>query len=221
MNQPSLYYAVRASTFFLSRDLSLVFAANEDDVIEIDPLAARVLSLCPGCKELEDHITGAMQRGLFTDRGAVAAAISRLVRVGLLRRFDHLSLPELLKPISQQPRRISVVAIITTDRPQALVRCLKSLVTNCSLSDNRPRFIIVDGSCDKDNRTANQLAGSEIARTTPHVVDYVGPVEARALRAQLATSGVPESTLRFGLSAGAIGANRNIRTRAYQGRRSF
>ena len=107
-------------------------------------------------------------------------------------------------------REIATAAIITADRPRLLARCLESLVSNCALGRSQPRILIVDGSRQDRNRVVNRRNVRESAARTQLKVDYVGPVQARALRARLAARGIPRRTLRFGLTPGGTGANRNI-----------
>ena len=107
-------------------------------------------------------------------------------------------------------REIATAAIITADRPRLLARCLESLVSNCALGRSQPRILIVDGSRQDRNRIVNRRAVRESAARTQLEVDYVGPDQARGLRARLAARGIPRSTLRFALTPGGTGANRNL-----------
>jgi len=107
-------------------------------------------------------------------------------------------------------REIATAAIITADRPRLLVRCLESLISNCELGRCQPRILIVDGSRQDRHRVVNRRAVRASAARTQLEVDYVGPEQASRLRARLAARGIPRKTLRFGLTPGATGANRNI-----------
>jgi hypothetical protein len=107
-------------------------------------------------------------------------------------------------------REIATAAIITADRPRLLARCLESLLSNCELGLSRPRILIVDGSRQDRHRVVNRRAVRSSAARTQLEVDYVGAEQARGLRARLAARGIPRRTLRFGLTPGGTGANRNI-----------
>ncbi len=111
---------------------------------------------------------------------------------------------------TERSRDIATVAIITADRPRFLARCLESLVSNCELGHSQPGIIIVDGSRQDRHRVVNRRTVGESAARTQLEVDYVGPEQARGLRARLAARGIPRKTLRFGLTPGDTGANRNI-----------
>ena len=199
------YYPVPSTSFPLAHDVSLVLTHDDNRVSEIDPRAARVLGALTGCRDLRAHADAAVQVGIAANRRDATAVVRRLARNGLLR---ELRLPRRRK---QPPSRaISMVAIVTAGRPRILARCLASLAANCRLSSVAPRIVIIDGSTRERDRVENRRAGRITQSTTPHRVEYVGPSEARALRDRLAAAGVPEATLRFGLTPGATGANRNL-----------
>ena len=126
------------------------------------------------------------------------------------RRHPQMTFVQETRSDPPSSRPITTAAIITAGRPRLLVRCLESLVSNCALGGNRPRILIVDGSRQDRHSAANRRAGREIGTRTRLEIDYVGPEQGRALRSRLAAGGVPPRTLRFGLTPGSTGANRNI-----------
>ena len=210
MDDSKHFYAVPSAWCPLTRAVSLLFVHDQHDVIEIDRFATQVLEVCRGYREFRLHANAVMQAGLSSDRRAVARVMSRLVDLGLLRHIDHFSPSELTRSETEESEAINVVAIVTADRPKVMSRCLESLLCNCDISGSRPRIMIVDGSRETSNREANELFCVAMARTTGHSIEYVGPLQANALRRRLAAAGIPESTLSFGMSPGGTGANRNI-----------
>ena len=210
---PALYQPVAASSFPLTHDVSLVFAHDRGQVTEIDPFAARVLTVLSGRRTLHAHAEAVVQAGVSSDRTIVSGALRRLIGAGALRRAV------VLPPEGGSQRRGSpnasaaaptTVAIVTADRPRMLERCIESLARDCGRSTHRPRILVVDGSRHARHRAANRRASAAAARTTAHVVTYVGQDEAAALRARLAAAGVPDAVLQFALTPGTTGANRNL-----------
>ena len=204
---PRRYYPVPSTGFPLAHDVSLVLNHDANRVSELDPRAARVLAALAGCRDLQAHADTAMRLGIAADGRDATAIVRRLARAGLLR---ELRLP---RPAARERgRAIPTVAIVTAGRPKLLARCLASLAANCELSSVTPGILIVDGSARERDRLENRRAAAIAESATRHAVEYVGPSEARALRDRLAATGVPEATLRFGLTPGGTGANRNIAT---------
>ena len=210
MDDSKHFYAVPFSSCPLTGELSLVFVDDQHDVIAIDSFATRVLGVCRGYRELPAHAAAVVRAGLSSDPRAIAAAMVRLVDLGLLRQIGQFTPPGSVRSDTEESETINVVAIMTADRPAVMSRCLQSLVRNCDASGNRPRIAVVDGSRQLRHRQANERACVAIARKTNHSIRYLGPLQASGLRCRLAAAGIPDSTLSFGLSPGATGANRNI-----------
>ena len=206
MTSSATYYPLPVSTHALSRGLTLVLDRRNNRVCELDALAGRVLSCCHGMKTPEAHATAAWQAGTTADPSTMRRAVEQLVELGLLRRGAA-------RPsgagtgASASPAPVSTVAIITADRPQSVERCLRSVIGHATTFGHTPRVVVVDGSRTLADATA--AAVGRVGKATGGKVTYVGRSEAGVLRHMLARH-VPESVLRFGLTPGSIGSNRNL-----------
>ena len=205
----TLYYAVRAAVFEVRPGVSLALIRGADGATELDAAAARALAGCQGVKTMAAHAASAPDAGSEAAQSETAAALGRLVAAGLLRPFAGMTPPTLpAEPGRVRAATIDAVTVVTADRPAALDRCLASLDRHCDRFGRRPRTVVVDGS----RRLAADVEA--VAREARDAVptEYVGPFEAAAVRRLLARAGIPDSVLRFGLTPGSTGCNRNLAT---------
>ncbi len=207
MSSSTTYYALPVSTHSLSRGLTLVLDRRNNRVCELDSIASRVLSCCDGMKTPDAHATAAWQAGTTGDPSAMRRALEQLVELGLLRRAAATVGGAGAPAASACPAPISTVAVITADRPQAVERCLHSVIRHAATFGHTPRVVVVDGSRVLPDATA--VAVDRVGKATGVMVHYVGRSEAGVLRHKLARH-APQSVLRFGLTPGSIGNNRNL-----------
>jgi hypothetical protein len=206
-----LYRAARISIHQAGRSRALIFSEEHGQALEVDASVARLLSLCQGCRTLDGHAAALARVGMAGDAHAVAATLQSLAMTGLLRSCADLLATADVSAAPSEARPITTVAIITADRPTVVARGLESFARHLDTHGQRARLLVVDGSRDQAARAANQRLTADLARRSRRTADYVGPMEAAALRERLAAAaGAPRETLDFALTPGAIGANRNL-----------
>ena len=204
-----LYRAARLSIHQAGRTRALLHAHEQGQVLEVDAMVARLLSLCQGCKTLEGHAAAIARTGLAGDVHAVTVTLQSLAMSGLLRNCGDLW-PASALSAAAEVAPVTTVAIITADRPAVLRRGVESFARHFDEHDQRARLLVVDGSRDATHQAANRQVAADLARSGGRTIDYAGVDEARALRVRLAAAGASETMLDFALTPGAIGANRNL-----------
>jgi hypothetical protein len=100
---------------------------------------------------------------------------------------------------------ITTIGVTTADRPEPLVRCLRSLIPQ--VRGRAVRIIVVDGSKVARNESLNRSNVKSIARSADLEITYIARSERQAIRKAL-RSVCPGRLLDFALTPGASG-NRN------------
>jgi hypothetical protein len=205
-----LYRSARITIHQAGRSRALIFSEEHGQALEVDASVARLLSLCQGCKTLDGHAAALARTGLG-DAHALAATLQSLAMSGLLRSCADLLPPPDVQASSVDARPIRTVAVITAGRPSILARGLESFARHLDAQGQPARLLVVDGSRDAADQAANRNIVAELHRRTGRQGDYVGEREAAALRERLAADqDAPRELLDFALTAGTIGANRNL-----------
>lgn len=209
MSDTARFHVTPVSTFQLSQTLALVLNRENEDILELEPIAAGVLGRCYGARPLEAHATIARQAGVASNPHAIANAMDTLISLGLLRQMAD---PVPAVPAGTQ--NIDTIAIVTADRPQSLARGLEAIARHRTVS--QPRVLVIDGSRvhGAHTRTVVERAAADYGLDTR----YVGAAEAAQLRERLAEASIPRPVLDAALTPGSIGSNRNLATLLTAGR---
>jgi hypothetical protein len=118
--------------------------------------------------------------------------------------------------VSPAKNRISDLAIVTRERPESLLTCLSSFITNAQSHDRKSRYIVSDDTRRPSDRDETRQALQRLAQKKGVEIAYYGLEEKRQLaRRVVAVGDVPEAVLDFALfdaedcGESTLGANRN------------
>jgi hypothetical protein len=206
----ALYRPIRFTMYGLDQHRALVFSDELQRTVELRGDAIRVLMGCDGARTLDAHLGNVARYATGADTNMIRELLRDLVSLGLLRALTNGFAQNAHGATSTSTVSITTLGVVTADRPQLLRRCLRSFVNHCEQFGHSPRFLIIDGSSQAKNRVLNQEIAREVERYSGWVVTYIGAVEAAALHASMAKSGIDQSVLEFGLTPGATGAGRNL-----------
>lgn len=208
------FRAVNFETYPAGSTTELLFSEEGQFVREIGYKTAFILRLCAEPKSLAQHIGFLASRLEIEDRASVSRVVKALAEAGLLRRMSSLRAQLAATSTGTKSQdRITSVGILTSDRPQALERCLQTYTDHFSRKGRHPRMIVVDDSRESSNLARNQSICTSIAHRSGFSIVYVGDAEKRQFRNTLESEGMPPAVLEFGLPIGSLshstGANRN------------
>ena len=197
---------------------------SEYGIVQVGRLGPRVVlhgnlrTILDRCRTFADMDTHAAEIGrhfkLPPDQwGTIKVALADLRERGLLISESDLVIARGDRR-HKSPTRITTVAIITCDRPVALMECLQSYAHIYSVMDRPTEMIVMDDSTADQSRSQNRTAlasGCVLARTR-----YADRSARETFIKELAACGISSDVLRFGLLDGAVGvcgpkmgANRN------------
>jgi hypothetical protein len=205
MTGSATYHASHVRIFPIGGTLCLALDRASNNVVELDAVAARVLGACHGARSLEAHASNALD-GASSSVAQVTAALQQLILLGLLRETADGEVATARAGAATSP--ITTISIVSADRPAKAAQCLAALGRQCDLEDAHPRQMLVDGSRRHQAETAAVVAAA--SRKARMGVDYIGPQQVDTLVRALSEKGIPRSVLRFALSSGDVGSNRNI-----------
>jgi hypothetical protein len=180
-----LYQQVPLSVASLTTDSQLVYARHE--VAQVMPnFTAEILRRCVEFETLEDHAVELVQElRLSGDQiKGVKEQLDELVAQGLLVEHDDLA-ERIRKNAPESPAgTFSTLGIVTSDRPEALRRCLDSYLD--AMGDRSIDIVVVDDSNDESNRAANREAVAAASARAKGVLRYAGPEQRSAFAAVIA-----------------------------------
>jgi hypothetical protein len=179
---------------------------------------ATLLKCCEEFATIDVHVDRCLRKlGLDESlRPQVTAGVEALVQSGDLAPKEAFlrGLTKAAAPRTPQPR-ISIVGMITCDRPAALERGLLSYVRNVKHHGRDVEFVAADDSPDPASRRTNLDLLRTLKSRFGVRASYLGAEEKDAFEAKLAReSGVPRETIRS-ITRGCeqsrfrAGANRN------------
>jgi hypothetical protein len=206
-------------------DYTAYYAGNDFQLIGSDVTGVRqvlpsisvpLLKACDRFRTLDEHARVICQVEPFREVPveAVRELLFGLVSMGLL--ISHEDLAERLGQIvgPEAPPTISVVGVLTCNRPSALRRVASTTLENASRHGRRVELVVVDDS-DEEHQQANLAVLHELKDRYGIDVWYAGRAEKAAFARALAEHcAIPLATLNVALTrpAGwpaAPGANRN------------
>lgn len=203
----ALFRVVPHSLYQIGTDQWLVYMDQTGRVIECDGSVLSILKACRGCRPFEGHLSLGIQRGSNPDARAVGAVLSQLVEAGLLCEYLHPSAALDHRAHDTPPRLPTTLAIVTAERPWHLGRCARSFLSHFREHGHAVRLLVVDGSRRRESREANLASLRECAREGLGQIDVIDP---EALEAGLRRTAGTSAAVRFLLTGGATGANRNV-----------
>ena len=133
-----------------------------------DQHVANIIEQNPGMQGQQNDIRNVLQNML--DSGMMVSAKS------VTKKFRDAVNPQLVDNGSDAP----VVAIITWERPEALERLLKSVISNCTTRDFH-RLYVIDDSREAGNISKNRALVEELAPQMDTAVQYFGRDEQQSL----------------------------------------
>ena len=201
-----LFYPEPTFSFYLNRDISVVLTRDVEVLCELSPIEAQVLSSCQGLRDIGDHVHQSLRTGVRATPTQLADAVVSLLERGALKDGRQLLSRE--DTNGSSPQKISDVIIVTADRPSTVRRGLTSAIEHARRFGENVRFLVVDGS--RRETEATEATVVDIRSRLGADVRYVGPRQAERFRLALADSGIPPEVVRFGLTLGEIGSNRNL-----------
>lgn len=169
----------------------------------VEKEAATILDCCSGIRSEDELVSEAAARtGVGPERMRVA--IGELHRCGLLRelRFQPGA------SAARAPDEISVVAVVTADRPRYLARCLEDMRKACERHCTWPEVLVVDNSVHDSSESRNVVA--QFRRRWAGNAYYVGRAEAARLPTLLGGSPDGRRMVKFSMTPGEIGCGRNV-----------
>ncbi len=134
---------------------------------------ARIIESNPGMQDQQDNIRNVLQSML--DQGIMVSA----------KEVCNSLKPGAETTVEENETSAPVVAIITWERPQALERLLKSVVTNCD-TKKLHRLYVIDDSRDAENIRQNQALVKKFASGMATPFQYFGQDEQQSLLDDLA-----------------------------------
>lgn len=203
----ALFRVVPHSLHQIGTDHWFVYVDQTGRLIECDGTVRSILAACQGCRPLEEHLSRATRRGGDSDGEAARAVLSQLVEAGLLCEWIPSSSQPGLPAPDASPRLPTTLAIVTADRPRHLRRCAQSFLDHFRQHGRVLRVLVVDGSRHRENREANRETLRECARERLGQIDLIDP---EAFEARLRRTAGTSTSLRFLLTGGTTGANRNV-----------
>lgn len=176
------------STGLFAFDDCAVYPLPQNQVLVRNPrngahsvMQPEVYSALLDCREfrsLEGHIEHLARSNdsLAGQKDRVLAVLESARQDGFLISADIYR--EILAPSARQVAHVDkpVVALLTWERPDAMKRCLESMVANCNL-ENTARIYVIDDSRSQQAQQQNRLNTDDFARRCPVPVIYVGAVE--------------------------------------------
>lgn len=133
-----------------------------------DQHVANIIEQNPGMQGQQNDIRNVLQNML--DNGMMVSAKS------VTKKFRDAVHPQQVDNRSEVP----VVAIITWERPEALERLLKSVISNCTTRDFH-RMYVIDDSREAANISKNRALVEELAPRMDTAVQYFGRDEQQSL----------------------------------------
>jgi hypothetical protein len=206
----ALFQAEAARVYRYAPDRSVVYAPSKRTIVlACHPAVEQVLALCAHPRPFAEHVQAVRVAGLVDSVDASRMVLDTLAAADLLRVLPS--------PVGKLPTRlqarirheVTLVGIVTADRPFHLRRCLRSLVAHCRRYSVRPDVIVVDGSKSNAARDANRQSLRSV-RDGLGSARYVGRRAIRALRDAMVRAGAPADLVRFAIASGSAGANRNV-----------
>lgn len=199
-----VYRSVIFDSYPLPDDQILLHNLEDHQLIPCSVTVRELLSLCRGARPLTQHLEAIQSSGVLTNAASAPQLLTALVDTGLLQKATS--------PSDAHPHgahsRLSTIAIVTADRPAALHRCLSSAAAHFAQHSLPCRFLVVDGSRDQANASANRQAVAHVS--SRHVEARL--VDSRASGEYYRAIGLSptDPTLHGVLSLGLAGAGRTL-----------
>ena len=166
----------------------------------VKPEVYATLVGCSQFQTLDHHVANIIDNnpGLQGQQENIRGVLKTMLDSGIMVSAKQLS--DALKSkaaLEENPDKKPVVAIITWERPQALERLLKSIVSNCD-SKKVEGFFVIDDSRDAENISQNQALVNSYASEFKAPLQYFGQEQQQSLLADLCAR-LPqhESAIRF------------------------
>lgn len=214
METSKKYRAIQFRTYPVGRDRMLLVSEELEGVRYLETTLASVLGMCQGCQTLDEHAATISQWVDRGNRSLMPEILEKLVVANMLQTCDESRLNLLPSGVCRNNSRITIIGIITADRPRPLRRSLNSFIENCRTYSHGVRFLVIDGSSDHANCSANRRIADQVATESGYEVKYLGREEKTVIRAALVKDGASLPTLDFALpvsaSAYSAGVNRNF-----------
>jgi hypothetical protein len=197
----------------------VVFGVDPPCVVVLSCHSRQVLQGCVGAKTLDAHRRHILVAGALEDPSRIGPSLRELVAQGLLRRLDMCNLAALSSSTKHFVPGNLTIGIPTADRPRALKRCLSSLLLHLERFGEAPQVLIVDGSKQASNEHANRQVVRDFKKKTMIPITFIGTLEITEISGFVISRGFDPAVVRFALSGGFTGANRNVITLSTVGRK--
>ncbi len=203
----------------LTPDTILIYRLDTQTEHTLDSVAARIVETVwqrprtmAYCVNELRHPLSAVSRW---DSHQAATVLNELLSSGVLVRVADMLRSLSLKSRDSEAEPISWLAIPTRDRPQSLLRTLRSFSSNMQQYDVRAKILISIDSQSTDGESAIRATIAEWAKASTTTIVLAGAdLKAAYARRLAARTGVPLDVIQFALwgrghRGPAIGANRN------------
>ena len=210
------YRCLDYTAYYAGNDLQLIESAVAGVRQVLPAISVPLLKACDRFRTLDEHARVICQAEPFREVPveAVRELLFGLVSMGLM--ISHEELAERLGRIvgPEAPPTISVVGVLTCNRPSALRRVASTTLEHTRRHGRRVELVVVDDS-DEEHQQANLAVLHELRERYGIDVWYAGPTEKAAFARTLAEHcGIPLATVNVALTLPAgwpatPGANRN------------
>jgi hypothetical protein len=167
-----------------------------DRCVQVSAPEKRMLELCDTVRPIPEQLSRICQ-ALRMDINDAASSLHRLVRMGLL--VDAGACVDSYRSSAVHPdgAGISVLAVVTHDRPEELRRCVSSLLETAARANRQAEIVVIDHSDARSSQEANRRWLS--ALPTALELRYCGDVERDGYRQRLAAEHVPPDLIDFAI----------------------
>lgn len=199
-------YASRFRSYTISPTANLLLSHTEPVCQVVNAVTITLLTVCSTPRSLRDHAAVAA-RVLATDVDSVGYQLDQLVGSGYLTAVAD--------PLDTTARHeaISVLAVVSADRPTTLRESLSSYLGHCAEHRYAGCIAVADGS--RRDGIATRMVVDEVARRHARAVAYWGDSTRAAIINSLRDAEIPDSVLSFALipihtTATTVGTVRNL-----------